>query len=107
LSDKVQKVESSCLEVRYLWLYEDFELSVDRERYQSDEEKAKALMEAFFPTPPMPEASNNRARRTIHQARPLKWPCLTKHEVERAIFRSNPDKALGKDEISFRVWREL
>jgi hypothetical protein len=31
------------------------ELSVDGQRYQSDEEKAKALMEAFFPTPPMLE----------------------------------------------------
>jgi hypothetical protein len=83
------------------------ELSVDGQRYQSDEEKAKALMEAFFPTPPMPEAPSNRARRAVYQARPLEWPRLTKHEVERAIFRSNPDKAPGIDEISFRVWREL
>jgi hypothetical protein len=37
----------------------------------------------------------------------IKWPRLTKHEVEHAIFRSSPDKALGLDEISFRVWREL
>jgi hypothetical protein len=33
----------------------------------------------------------------------IKWPLLIKDEVERAIFRSNPDKAPGLDEISFRV----
>ena len=83
------------------------ELSVDVKRYQSDEEKAKALMEAFFPTPPKPEMPSNRARRAIQQARPLEWPLLTKHEVERAIFRGNPNEAPGIFEISFQVWREL
>jgi hypothetical protein len=32
---------------------------------------------------------------------------LTKHEVERAIFRSSPDKSPRSDGITFRVWREL
>jgi hypothetical protein len=39
--------------------------------------------------------------------RPIKWLSLTKLEIERAIFRSSPDKATGPDGISFRVWREL
>ena len=80
---------------------------MDGQKYQSDEEKAKALMEAFIPTPPKPGMPSNRARRAIHQARPLEWPRLTKHEVERAIFSSNPNKAPGIDEIGFRVWWEL
>jgi hypothetical protein len=33
----------------------------------------------------------------------IEWPPLTKDEVERAVFRSNPDKAPGSDEITFRV----
>ena len=37
----------------------------------------------------------------------IRWPSLTENEVERAIFKSNPDKAPGPDDISFRVWREL
>jgi hypothetical protein len=40
-------------------------------------------------------------------ARQVEWLNLTKHEIERAIFRSSLDKAPGLDEISFRVWREL
>jgi hypothetical protein len=37
----------------------------------------------------------------------IEWPLLTKEEVEKAVFRNNPDKTPGPDEISFRVWREL
>jgi hypothetical protein len=39
--------------------------------------------------------------------RPIEWLSLTKLEIERAIFKSSPDKAPGPDGISFRVWREL
>jgi hypothetical protein len=45
--------------------------------------------------------------RLLPVARQVEWLNLTKHEIERAIFRSSPDKAPGLDEISFRVWREL
>ena len=41
------------------------ELSVDRRRYQSDEEKAEALMEAFVPSSPMPGTPSNRARQAV------------------------------------------
>jgi hypothetical protein len=37
----------------------------------------------------------------------IRWPSFTKTEVERAFFKSSPDKAPGPDEISFRVRREL
>lgn len=32
---------------------------------------------------------------------------LTADEVKAAMMQSKPDKALGLDEITFRVWREL
>jgi hypothetical protein len=82
------------------------ELTTNGQRYQSDEEKAKILMATFFPTPLAPEATGSEtAEGSTSQS--IRWPSLTKHEVERAIFKSNPDKAPGPDEISFRVWREL
>jgi hypothetical protein len=55
----------------------------------------------------MPEGRDPARERKGNTAHGIEWPPLTKDEVERAIFRSNPDKAPGPDEISFRVWREL
>jgi hypothetical protein len=82
------------------------ELVVGETRYQSDSEKAKVLMDTFFPMPPMPEVSNDPTEQS-GRAEPIDWPPLSKHEIKRAIFKSNPDKAAGLDEVSFRVWREL
>jgi hypothetical protein len=83
------------------------ELVPNGRTYRSDEEKAELLMATFFPTPPIP-VGLDPDRVTRGGAEPdIKWPPLTKDEVERAIFRSNPDKAPGPDEISFLVWREL
>ena len=70
------------------------ELVIGEKRYQPDGKKAKFLIDTFFPTLPMP-------------LEPIEWPSLTNYEIERAIFKSNPDKAPGPDEINFRVWREL
>jgi hypothetical protein len=83
------------------------ELVVNGQRFETDKGKAEVLMATFFLTPPMPKGhdpDHETGGSTTHN---IKWPPLTKDEVERAIFRSNPDKALGPDEISFRVWREL
>jgi hypothetical protein len=83
------------------------ELIANGKTYRSDEEKAELLMATFFPTPPTP-VGLDPARVARGSAEPgIKWPPLTKDEVERAIFRSNPDKAPSPHEISFRVWREL
>jgi hypothetical protein len=83
------------------------ELVANGRRYVTDEAKAKVLMNTFFPTPPLPEGRDpDRAVRS-RAGHDIGWPPLTKNEVERAIFKSNPDKAPGPDEISFRVWREL
>jgi hypothetical protein len=32
---------------------------------------------------------------------------MPEEEVERAIFESNPRKALGPDGLSFQLWQEL
>ena len=32
---------------------------------------------------------------------------IAKHEVKAAVFRASPDKALGRDGLPARVWREL
>ena len=83
------------------------ELSTGGQTYITDEEKAMILMATFFPTPTAPEEGQETTDNGNHRNPSLAWPFLRKHEVEQAIFRSNPDKAPGPDEISFRVWREL
>jgi hypothetical protein len=83
------------------------ELVANGRTYRSDKEKAELLMATFFPTPPIPIGldPDRVARGGVEPD--IKWPPFIKDEVERAIFRSNPDKVPGPDEISFRVWREL
>jgi hypothetical protein len=79
------------------------ELIADGQRFETDESKAEVLMATFFPTLPMPKGHDPVQKTRCSTAADIEWPSLTKDEVERAIFRSNPDKALGPDEISFRV----
>jgi hypothetical protein len=79
------------------------ELVTNGLRYITDEAKAEVLIDTFFPTLPLPEgrdpdrAVRSRARHNI------RWSPLIKNKAERAIFKSNPDKVPGPDEISFRV----
>jgi hypothetical protein len=76
-------------------------------KYCTDEEKADILMSTFFPAQPEPEqAGDGPAQHNRRRDNPT-WPPLTKQEVERAIFRSSPDKSPGIDGVTFRVWREL
>jgi hypothetical protein len=83
------------------------ELVIGAQRYQSDKEKARILIDIFFPTPPTPETSEDDNVDASRQGQTLEWLQLTKHKVKRAIFRSSSDKALGLDRISFWVWKEL
>jgi hypothetical protein len=83
------------------------ELVTNGRRYITDEAKAEVLMDTFFPTPPLPEGRDPDQAARGRVGHDIRWPSLTKSEVERAIFKSSPDKAPGPDEISFRVWREL
>jgi hypothetical protein len=64
-------------------------------------------MATFFPTPPTPEGRDPDRPAGSSRKQDIEWLPLIKGEVERVIFKSNPDKAPGPDEISFRVWREL
>jgi hypothetical protein len=64
-------------------------------------------MSTFFPKQPDLVQAGERPRQQSAQRENPTWPLLTKHEVERAIFKSSLDKSLGSDGITFRVWREL
>lgn len=83
------------------------DLVVGNRIYYTDEEKADLLMGTFFPQPPDPHGTEESQRQNRSRRDKSSWPLLTKHEVERAIFRSSPDKSPGTDGITFRVWREL
>jgi len=53
-----------------------------------------------------------RSSRIYKQARKkalarIKFGKLTTKEVKAAIMQAKPDKALGRNEITFRIWQEL
>jgi hypothetical protein len=66
----------------------------------SDLGKAEVLMDTFFPQPLEAEDGSSELRLI---GRTSKWSELTIYEVEGVIFKSSKDKALGLDEITFRV----
>ena len=77
---------------------------------ETDEEKANMLMATFFPTPPEPSSGRGTAKkasRTGMRKVPQEVPKITDEEIRQAIFRSNPRKAPGADEITFEMWRQL
>ena len=77
---------------------------------ESDEEKADMLMATFFPVPPEPMPGRGAAerRRKVGTGKvPEELPRVTEEEIRQAIYRSNPKKAPGADEISFEMWRRL
>lgn len=76
----------------------------------SDEDKAHMLMATFFPTPPRPSnACETPAVDTsaLRPKVPRRLPPITESELTQAIFRQNPKKAPGPDEITFDMWRRL
>lgn len=93
---------------------------------RKDEEKAKMLMETFFPVPPEPQRErqtadggnrddrdhrNHRDDQDSQNTRSIQAPPTTPEismtEIEYAIWSSSPEKAAGEDEITFAVWRKL
>jgi hypothetical protein len=60
-------------------------------------------MDTFFPTLLLPKGRDPDRVTRGRVGYDIRWPSLTKSEVKRAIFKSSPNKALGLDEISFRV----
>lgn len=77
------------------------DLVAGNRKYCTDEEKADLLMSTFFPEPPDLSESEESQRQNRCRRNKSSWPLLTKHEVERAIFRSSPDKSPGTDGITF------
>jgi hypothetical protein len=82
-------------------------LKANNQEYCTDEEKAGVLMSTFFPKQSEPVLAEQRTRQQSSRRESPTWPSLTRQEVERAIFKSSPDKSPGSDGITFRVWREL
>lgn len=81
------------------------DLTVGARKYCTDEEKADLLMSTFFPKQPEPERATQCSPQHKRQRDNPTWPLLTTKEVERAIFRSSPDKGPGTDGITFRGGR--
>ena len=72
---------------------------------EEEKDKAVLFLDTFFPPQPIPvleqQAVNQEARETLLSK------AIERSEVYRAIFRPNPRKAPGPDELSFRVWQEV
>ena len=77
---------------------------------ETDEAKADMLMKTFFPIPPAPKARGETRLASAPGQRsdvPRDLPEVTAEEIRQAIFRQNPKKAPGSDEITFDIWRRL
>jgi hypothetical protein len=76
---------------------------------RKDEDKAKMLMETFFPVPPDPirQTRQENGQSIGSLQAPPTAPEIGLTEVEFAIWSSSPEKAAGEDEITFTVWRRL
>lgn len=70
--------------------------------------KQTPLLQTFFPPQPAPQGGQEVDETAIEAevTDPI-GSRLLEEEVERAIFSSNPRKAPGPDNLSFRVWQEL
>ena len=64
---------------------------------------ARELLQAFFPVPLPCEQKED----TMASYNQLPWEPIAKHEVNAAVFRASPDKALGRDGLPAKVWQEL
>ena len=77
---------------------------------KTDEDKANMLMDTFYPIPPESrpgQKSSQRAGKVATSKVPKELPPITEEEIRQAIFRFNPKKAPGADEITFEMWRRL
>ncbi|KAG9512832.1 hypothetical protein KCU93_g10252, partial [Aureobasidium melanogenum] len=69
----------------------------------NDDDKAKMLMETFFPVPPNPirPTRQESGQSTESFQAPPTAPEIGLTEIEFAIWSSSPEKAAGEDEITF------
>jgi hypothetical protein len=65
-------------------------------------EKAKLLMETFFPNMAQPEDVAHTEKREE-----IPWVRLTEEEVHRALQAAKPMKAPGEDGLPMLVWKQL
>ena len=79
-------------------------LTVEDRLVENHQQISEVLMEEFF---------DSRTGTTHQQGAPaaeitqLPWELLTMHEVKEAVFRAQPHKAPGLDDIPAMVWKEL
>ena len=76
--------------------------------HEEDEDKARVLIQTFFPPQPEPQGGQTTEGnlKEAEAGDPI-GDRLLEGEVEKAIFSSNPRKAPGPGDISFQVWQEL
>jgi len=79
-------------------------LTARNRTYQEDKEKAELLLQTFFP--PQPELQGGQEREKTTMEAEIGDPIgsrLEAKKVKRAIFGSNPRKALRLDNLSFHI----
>lgn len=74
--------------------------------YEEEEEKARVLLDTFFPAQPQPTGILQDNYQPAPTADTIGEE-IREEECERAIFSSNPRKAPGPDDMPFRVWQAI
>jgi hypothetical protein len=74
----------------------------ETEEITDQAEKAKLLMETFFPRMAQPEDEAH-----LEQREEIPWVPITKEEVHRALQAAKPMKAPGEDGLPTLVWKNL
>ena len=69
----------------------------DRELACQAEEKAETLRQAFFPRPLQADLSDINGYK---YPQPIEYPEITISEIDKAVHRAAPNKALGTDNIT-------
>ncbi|KAI2734742.1 hypothetical protein CBS147339_9742 [Penicillium roqueforti] len=77
-------------------------LRVGSEDCTQNKDKARAFMDAFFPTMNTPEISPPSATETE-----LQWHPITEVEIERSLKAAKGNTAPGEDHLPMLVWKKL
>ena len=79
-------------------------LTADNRTVENNQQISQVLMEEFFDS--RMGTTNNHGFTPVETTQ-LPWEPLTMHEVREAVFRAQPYKAPGLDDIPAIVWKEL
>ena len=77
-------------------------LQVGPEELVQNEDKAEALLDAFFPAMNTPEPSP-----LVSPRAELLWHPITEHEIERSLRTAKGTTAPGEDNLPMLVWKNL